>query len=52
MKNLMNTMILSLILLLSLTACGGETVAVESKVPNSLSDSEKDAGWKLLFDGK
>lgn len=52
MEKLANLMILNLILILGLTACGGKTVVVESTEPNKLSESEKEAGWRLLFDGE
>ncbi len=49
---------LSLVSLLALAACGGHSAATApgpmaaSRAANTLTPAEKNAGWRLLFDGK
>jgi hypothetical protein len=47
MKTIMNRSMIVLITIMSLA-----TIQVRSEQPNSLTDQEKSAGFKLLFDGK
>ena len=57
MKGKFLSAILLLILIVIFDSCKNNTATKEDKIttstsPNTLSDSEKQAGWQLLFDGK
>ena len=57
MKGKFLSAILLLILIVIFDSCKNNTATKDDKIttsisPNTLSDSEKQAGWQLLFDGK
>src|SRR5271166_2349312 len=50
MRSLMTVRVLTLLAVLQFTA--GPLAGEQPSVGNSLTEAEKKAGWKLLFDGK